>query len=123
MNATCALQHFCDYHGPQTLLCTEVKGNIQDSTDTEQENLRAIFSQYVKAENPPSKGDCKVKKFKSIRLLFIGFRQFLFSPVRCHQRKFLSRPSTQQIICYTSRHHRHRIKNYSKIFEMRVFEV
>jgi len=69
MNATCALQHFCDYHGPQTLLCTEVKGNIQDSTDTEQENLRAIFSQYVKAENPPSKGDCKSCTLSSEKIL------------------------------------------------------
>lgn len=81
MNATCVLQHFCDYHGPQTLLCTEVKGNIQDSTDTEQENLRAIFSQYVKAENLSSKAECKVKTkmFKNDSIFFIDFQSCTLS--------------------------------------------
>jgi hypothetical protein len=60
MNASCALQHFCDLHGPKILLCTEAKIYVQDSNDNEEDQLKAFYSQYVKSENPQNKVDCKV---------------------------------------------------------------
>jgi hypothetical protein len=62
MNASCALQHFCDLHGPQILLCTDTKAYVQDSNDNDDEDLKTFYSQYIKSENPQEKVECKVKK-------------------------------------------------------------
>jgi hypothetical protein len=62
MNASCALQHFCDLHGPQILLCTESRTYVQDSNDNDEEDLKAFYSQYIKSENPQGKVECKVNK-------------------------------------------------------------
>jgi len=60
MNASCALQHFCDIHGPQILLCTDTRSYIQD-VDDDDEDLKTFFSQYVKSESTQGKTECKVK--------------------------------------------------------------
>ena len=65
MNASCALQHFCDLHGPQILLCTETKTYIRKIDDYDNDNLKTFYSQYVKSENVPNKIECKVMKSKS----------------------------------------------------------
>ncbi|CAF1396116.1 unnamed protein product [Adineta ricciae] len=57
MNASCALQHFCDLHGPQILLCTEARTYIPG--DNDDEDLKAFYSQYIKSENPQGKVECK----------------------------------------------------------------
>ncbi|CAF0783594.1 unnamed protein product [Adineta steineri] len=59
MNASCALQHFCDLHGPQTLLCTEQRAHIQNANDNDDEDIKAFYSQYIKSENPQGKVECK----------------------------------------------------------------
>ncbi|CAF4221748.1 unnamed protein product [Rotaria sp. Silwood2] len=59
MNASCALQHFCDIHGPQILLCTEARTYVQDSNDNDDEDLKTFYSQYIKSENPQGKVECK----------------------------------------------------------------
>ncbi len=51
MNASCALQHFCDLHGPQILLCTEGRTYIHDINDNDNEDLKIFYSQYIKSEN------------------------------------------------------------------------
>ncbi len=43
MNASCALQHFCDIHGPQILLCTEGRTYIVNSNDTDNEDLKTFY--------------------------------------------------------------------------------
>jgi hypothetical protein len=70
MNAACALQHFCDIHGPQTLLCTEGQTYIHDLNDNDNEDLKAFYSQYNKAENPQEKNECKVRNQLELILLF-----------------------------------------------------
>ena len=62
MNTSCALQHFCDLHGPQTLLCTEEKVYMHDSKDIDNEGLKTFFSQYFRPENALGKVKCKVGK-------------------------------------------------------------
>ncbi|UJR25424.1 hypothetical protein I4U23_006771 [Adineta vaga] len=59
MNASCALQHFCDLHGPQILLCTEARTFIQGANDNDDEDLKTFYSQYIKSENPQGKSECK----------------------------------------------------------------
>lgn len=59
MNASCALQHFCDIHGPQILLCTDTRSYIQDVNDDDEEDLKTFYSQYVKSENTQEKPECK----------------------------------------------------------------
>ena len=72
MNAACALQHFCDIHGPQILFCTEARTFIQDVDDHDDETLKTIYSQYIKSENAQGKVECKVKrKFKKKKQLFL----------------------------------------------------
>lgn len=60
MNASCALQHFCDIHGPQILLCTEARTYVQDVNNDDDEDLKTFYSQYIKSENPQGKVECKV---------------------------------------------------------------
>lgn len=62
MNASCALQHFCDIHGPQILLCTDTRNYIQDVNDNDDGDLKAFFSQYIKSEHPQGKIECKVNR-------------------------------------------------------------
>ncbi|CAF1020708.1 unnamed protein product [Rotaria sordida] len=59
MSASCALQHFCDIHGPQILLCTEERTYIHDLNDNDNEGLKAFYSQYIKSEHPQGKVECK----------------------------------------------------------------
>ena len=59
MNASCALQHFCDNHGPQTLLCTETRRYAQVLRHDD-EILKTFYSQYIKSENSQEKIECKV---------------------------------------------------------------
>ncbi|CAF3132197.1 unnamed protein product [Rotaria socialis] len=59
MNASCALQHFCDLHGPQILLCTEARTHVQDPNDNDDEVLKTVYSQYIKSENLQGKVECK----------------------------------------------------------------
>jgi mannose-6-phosphate isomerase class I len=61
MNASCALQHFCDLHGPQILLCTEGRTYIHDANDNDNEDLKTFYSQYIKSEHPQGKIECKVR--------------------------------------------------------------
>ena len=61
MNASCALQHFCDLHGPQILLCTEEKTYIPDLNDNDNEDLNVFYSQYIRSENPHGKKECRVR--------------------------------------------------------------
>lgn len=72
MNASCALQHFCDLHGPQILLCTEGRTFIHDINDNENDDLKIFYSQYVKSENPQGKIECRVTK------ICFFFNNFLF---------------------------------------------
>lgn len=60
MNAACALQHFCDIHGPQILLCTEERTYIHDLNDNDNEGLKAFYAQYIKSEHNQEKVECKV---------------------------------------------------------------
>lgn len=60
MNASCALQHFCDLHGPQILLCTEAKTYAREITEHDNDDLKIFYSQYIKSENPHGKLECKV---------------------------------------------------------------
>ena len=60
MNALCALHHFCDLHGPQTLLCTEGRTYIQDYSDNDNEELKTYYSQFMNAKNPQEKTQCQV---------------------------------------------------------------
>ncbi|CAF3424184.1 unnamed protein product [Rotaria sp. Silwood1] len=59
MNASCALQHFCDIHGPQILLCTEERTYIHDLNDNDNEGLKAFYAQYIKPEHAQEKVECK----------------------------------------------------------------
>ena len=61
MNASCALQHFCDIHGPQILLCTEARTYISDENDKDDEDLKIFYSQYINSETIQNKSECKVK--------------------------------------------------------------
>ena len=67
MNASCAFQHFCDIHGPQILLCTEAKPYAHDDGDTQEDNLNAFYSQYIKSTQPQDKVECKVNACKKER--------------------------------------------------------
>jgi hypothetical protein len=67
MNASCVLHHFCDFHGPQILLCTDTKTHIQDLNDNDDEDLKTFYSRYIKSENPQGKVECKVKKYILIK--------------------------------------------------------
>ncbi|CAF1124957.1 unnamed protein product [Rotaria sordida] len=69
MNASCALQHFCDIHGPQILLCTEAKTYIQDLNDNDDEDLKTFYSQYIKSEHPQGKVECKSCTLSSDNIL------------------------------------------------------
>lgn len=73
MNASCALQHFCDLHGPQILLCTEGRTYIHDANDNDNEDLKVFYSQYVKSENSQGKLGCKVIKKKKETHQFLYF--------------------------------------------------
>jgi len=64
MNASCALQHFCDSHGAQTLLCTEGRTYVHDLNDNDNEDLKTFYSQYVKSDNSQGKVECKVRNLK-----------------------------------------------------------
>ncbi|CAF0789835.1 unnamed protein product [Adineta ricciae] len=59
MNALCALHHFCDLHGPQTLLCTEGRTYIQDYNDNDNEELKTYYSQFMNAKSPQEKTQCQ----------------------------------------------------------------
>ncbi|CAF2058038.1 unnamed protein product [Rotaria magnacalcarata] len=59
MNAACALQHFCEIHGPQILLCTEERTYIHDLNDTENDGLKAFYAQYIKTEHSQARLECK----------------------------------------------------------------
>ncbi|CAF3068379.1 unnamed protein product [Rotaria socialis] len=59
MNAACALQHFCDIHGPQILLCTEGRTYTHDLNDTDNDGLKAFYAQYIKTEHSQEKLECK----------------------------------------------------------------
>jgi len=61
MNASCALQHFCDIHGPQILLCTEGRTYIVNSNDTDNEDLKTFYSQYIRSDKSKEKIECKVR--------------------------------------------------------------
>lgn len=61
MNASCALQHFCDIHGPQILLCTEGRTYIVNSNDTDNEDLKTFYSQYIRPDKSKEKIECKVR--------------------------------------------------------------
>lgn len=61
MNASCALQHFCDIHGPQILLCTEGRTYVFNSNDNENEDLKTFYSQYIRSNNTKEKNECKVR--------------------------------------------------------------
>ncbi len=65
MNASCALQHFCDLHGPQILLCTEGRTYIPDLNDNDNEDLKTFYSQYIRSEYPQGKIECKVISFSN----------------------------------------------------------
>lgn len=60
MNASCALQHFCDLHGPQILLCTEGRNYIPDFNDNDNEDLKVFYSQYIRSENSHGRSECRV---------------------------------------------------------------
>lgn len=129
MNASCAFQHFCDIHGPQILLCTEAQPYVHEHGGTQEENLNAIYSQYIKpeqpqyikSEHPQGKAECKVNvcKKETDRV-----KQVLsFSRVRSPPMVCCSPPLTPSIICYSSLRRRHPIKIYSKIYVTHAYEV
>ena len=78
MNVSCALQHFCDLHGPQILLCTEGRTYVHDINDNDNEDLKTFYSQYIKSENPQEKTECKVKKINFVKKLIFYFSQNVF---------------------------------------------
>jgi hypothetical protein len=80
MNASCALQHFCDIHGPQILLCTEGRTYIHDLNDNDNEEIKTFYSQYNKAENPQEKNRCKVKK--SVKITKLTFDLVMYIIIR-----------------------------------------
>lgn len=87
MNASCALQHFCDLHGPQILLFTEERTYIHDLNDNDNESLKAFYAQYLKSEHIQDKVKCQVrtkKKYKNNLLKFLLF----FSHARYHRMVF-----------------------------------
>lgn len=59
MNASCALQHFCDIHGPQILLCTEGRTYVFNSNDNDNEDLKTFYSQYIRSDNSKERIECK----------------------------------------------------------------
>lgn len=63
MNVSCALQHFCDLHGPQILFCTETRPYIGALRDQVDDNLKVFFSEYFRPGNPQETARCKVKIF------------------------------------------------------------
>jgi len=73
MNASCALQHFCDIHGPQILLCTDTRTYIHDVNDNDDEDLKTFYSQYIKSESSQGKIECKVNRKINLFHFFIIF--------------------------------------------------
>lgn len=78
MNASCALHHFCDLHGPQILLCTEERTYIHDLTDSDNEGLKAFYAQYIRSEYCQAKVKCKVTKTKKNELNFLFIKHCCF---------------------------------------------
>lgn len=75
MNASCALQHFCDIHGAQILLCTDTRNYIQNADDNDDTELNTFYSQYIKSENPRGQVECKVNRMK---FHLFSFDEFIF---------------------------------------------
>ena len=103
MNASCALQHFCDTHGAQILLCTDTKSYFQDANDNDDEDLNTFYSQYIKSENPRGQVECKVKlDIILFRFQSIEFQSCTLSPTNIlvstidstNQMVYISSPST-----------------------------
>ncbi|UJR23480.1 hypothetical protein I4U23_026479 [Adineta vaga] len=69
MNALCALHHFCDLHGPQTLVCTEGRTYIHDFNDNDNEDLKTYYSRYINAEHVQEKAQCKSCTLSNERVL------------------------------------------------------
>ncbi|CAF1004965.1 unnamed protein product [Adineta steineri] len=93
MNASCALQHFCDTHGPQILLCTEGRPYTHDRNDNDNEILKTIYSQYIKSDNSQGKVACKSCTVSSDGIVvttvdLLNHMQYITSPSTPNQELF-----------------------------------